>query len=339
MNDLSLAPLDQSQQLAHFCKASSDSLRLMILRVLASDSFGVQELCTIFSIKQSAMSHHLKVLAQAGLVERRREGNSIFYRRSEPASRAQLQRLQRQLFVEVDALSINAEVSQGIERVRCERSQRSQLFFNQNINNFREQQDLIADYQQYSDSVRQMLSSLPLSAHGCVVEVGPGAGEFLSELSPRFEQVIALDNSKVMLEQARDFADSNKLSNITFIHGDTSDARQQQLRADCVVMNMVLHHTPSPADIFRDVASIMQPGASLLITELCHHDQEWARDACGDLWLGFEPSDLDTWATAVGLHDGQNVYLALRNGFRIQVRQFYKPTDATGTRCPLNANE
>ena len=67
-------------------------------------------------------------------------------------------------------------------------------------------------------------------------------------------------------------------------------------------------------------------GGSLLITELCRHDQRWAESACGDLWLGFEPADLTQWAQAAGFENGRAVYLAQRNGFRVQIRQFIKAT-------------
>ncbi|CAH0992920.1 2-methoxy-6-polyprenyl-1,4-benzoquinol methylase, mitochondrial [Sinobacterium norvegicum] len=336
MND-QIAQSSQDEELlsllAHFSKASSDPLRLMILRVLASDSFGVLELCTIFSIKQSAMSHHLKVLAQAELVDKRREGNSIYYRRQAPGARASLQLLQQQLFSDIDHLVIDAQRQQGIDQIRQERSLSSRQFFDQNSEKFREQQDLIAHYQHYQDSVRQLVSSLPLQSDQLALEVGPGAGEFLPELSKRFSSVIALDNSASMLNTARQLTDGQQLNNIEFINGDTATAREQQLAVDCVVMNMVLHHTPSPADIFSDIASVMRPGASLIVTDLCNHDQVWAKESCGDLWLGFEPSDLTDWASQVGLLDGQNIYLSLRNGFRIQVRQFYKPSPAATARC------
>jgi hypothetical protein len=87
----------------------------------------------------------------------------------------------------------------------------------------------------------------------------------------------------------------------------------------------VLHHTPSPATLLEDISGSLKSGGLLLITELCRHDQEWAQEACGDLWLGFDPEDLRSWAEAAGLREGQSVYFALRNGFQIQVRQFIKP--------------
>lgn len=94
-----LAPLPgaATDALAALCKATGDTLRLDILRVLRNDSFGVLELAQIFAMRQSGMSHHLKVLAKAGLVITRREGNSIFYRRSLPAGDSHWCRVHEQL--------------------------------------------------------------------------------------------------------------------------------------------------------------------------------------------------------------------------------------------------
>jgi len=61
-----------------------------------------------------------------------------------------------------------------------------------------------------------------------------------------------------------------------------------------------------------------------VLTELCEHEQAWAREACGDVWLGFAPEQLSLWAAASGLREGRADYLALKNGFRIQIREFLK---------------
>jgi SAM-dependent methyltransferase len=91
------------------------------------------------------------------------------------------------------------------------------------------------------------------------------------------------------------------------------------------VINMVLHHVPSPGRLFEDIGRLLNKNGCLLISDLCHHDQQWAREACGDVWLGFEPDDFSGWARHAGLQEGQSQYMALRNGFQIQVRQFFKP--------------
>jgi ArsR family transcriptional regulator len=85
---------------------------------------------------------------------------------------------------------------------------------------------------------------------------------------------------------------------------------------------MVLHHLPSPSQVFHSARELMKPGGQLLIADLCSHDQDWTRHICGDLWLGFEPNDLDEWAQDADLVKGQSVYLGLRNGFQVQVRLY-----------------
>jgi ubiquinone/menaquinone biosynthesis C-methylase UbiE len=99
----------------------------------------------------------------------------------------------------------------------------------------------------------------------------------------------------------------------------------EDLQADCVVINMVLHHTPAPGEVLRDVAACLAPGGVVLVTDLCNHDQGWARENCGDLWLGFDPQDLAQWAEDAGLNEIASVYLAQRNGFQVQVRLFGGP--------------
>ena len=62
--------------------------------------------------------------------------------------------------------------------------------------------------------------------------------------------------------------------------------------------------------MLADVAAALKPGGVLLLTDLCAHDQAWTREACGDLWLGFEPEELARWAADAGLAQGESVYLA-----------------------------
>ena len=102
-------PDSLAADLASLCKDSADPLRLQVLRVLREDSFGVSELCSIFDIRQPALSHHLKVLAGASLVATRREGNSIFYRRAQLGQRPELESLQAQLFAAVDQIELPVE--------------------------------------------------------------------------------------------------------------------------------------------------------------------------------------------------------------------------------------
>ena len=313
---------EPADELAALCKAGGDPLRLNVLRALANDSFGVLELAQIFAIGQSGMSHHLKVLAQAGLVATRREGNAVFYRRALPHGELLGGTLHGALLAEVDELQLPAEVQTRIAAVHAQRAAASRDFFARAADKFQAQQDLIAGLPQYRDSLLALLDALSFPAGATALEVGPGDGSFLPELARRFARVTALDNSPAMLELARERCVREGLNNV---HLQLADALQTpQAPADCVVLNMVLHHFAAPAEAMRQLTPLLKSGGSLLITELCSHNQSWAREACGDLWLGFEQDDLARWANAAGLAHGDSLYVGLRNGFQIQVRHFQR---------------
>ncbi|PYC23569.1 ArsR family transcriptional regulator [Aquipseudomonas alcaligenes] len=314
---------EPADELAALCKAGGDPLRLNVLRALANDSFGVLELAQIFAIGQSGMSHHLKVLAQAGLVATRREGNAVFYRRALSQGELLGGTLHGALLTEVDGLQLPAEVEARIAAVHAQRAAASRDFFARAADKFQAQQDLIAGLPQYRDSVLALLDALGFAAGSTALEVGPGDGGFLPELARRFRHVVALDNSPAMLELARQRCNEERLGNVEL---KLADALNDEIdAADCVVVNMVLHHFAAPAEALKQLARLVRPTGSLLITELCSHDQSWARTACGDLWLGFEQEDLARWADAAGLTPGESLYVGLKNGFQIQVRHFAKP--------------
>ncbi len=311
---------DDSDQLAALCKAGGDSLRLNVLRALASDSFGVLELAQIFATGQSGISHHLKVLTQAGLLATRREGNAIFYRRALPHADSLGGRLHAALLEEVDQLSLPLEVQARIAAVHAQRSAASEDFFMRMAGSFQARQDMIAGLPQYRDSVVALLDALDFAPTSTAIEVGPGDGSFLPELAHRFAQVVAVDNSPAMLELARARCEQAALGNVEL---KLADALQDDCpSADCVVLNMVLHHLAAPGEALKQLARLVNPGGSLLVTELCSHNQSWAREACGDLWLGFEQDDLARWADAAGLTPGESLYIGLKNGFQIQTRYF-----------------
>jgi len=303
------------------CKGAGDPLRMQILKVLQQNAYGVLELCQVFDIRQSAMSHHLKILANAGLVATRREGTTIFYRRNPRNSNSDLQALQQALFYSVDEASLDDALDGHLTQINNDRASASVAFFNRNAARFEENQDLIASWADYGDSVEGFLDS-SVKATGAAIEVGPGYGQFLAKLSSRFDQVIALDSAREMLDECELRATRQGLTNVQFTLSDTLAAEGQGLKADFLSLNMVLHHNPTPADIIADCAGLLNEHGVLLITDLCAHDQEWVKETCGDLWLGFEPEELTRWAGMAGLTEGNSLYLTQRNGFRIQLREF-----------------
>ena len=312
------------QPLTQLCKAAGDPLRMQILRVLRHNAYGVLELCQIFAIRQSTMSHHLKLLANAGLVATRREATSIFYRRKIAHSDQTIEQFLRALYVAVDQLALEPSQKHSIEQVHAERSANSLQFFQDNAERFEANQDLIASWRDYGDSVERFVTEQVAGDRGCAVEIGPGYGDFLPYLSRQFGRVIAVENAAPMLAACRQRMADVGLANIDYLHADSSATELAGVAADLVSLNMVLHHNPAPAQIIADAAKLLSAGGSLLITELCEHDQQWAQSACGDLWLGLAAEALEEWCSAAGLVAAASLYTAQRNGFRVQIRQFIR---------------
>ena len=303
------------------CKAAGDPLRMQILRVLQENSYGVLELCEVFDTKQSAMSHHLKILANASLVATRREGTSIFYRRNELNSDVDLQALQTSLFETIDNAALDLNYINRLTSINTARSEASVSFFNRNAGRFESNQDLIAGWDDYGESIKTFMPRNQIISNNAL-EIGPGYGQFLSTLSKQFNNVTALDSSIEMLEQCKKHAANDNLNNIDFILGDTRKALLDEKRYDFISINMVLHHNSTPPDIISDCAKLLKENGILMVTELCEHDQEWVKDSCGDIWLGFLPESLTRWAKNAGLVDSNSLFTTQRNGFRIQIRQF-----------------
>jgi len=324
-NSTETVPTSMSEAfLACACKAAADALRIKILRVLRAESFGVLELCHILDLAQPKLSHHLKVLSKAGLVATRREGNSIFYRRPLLATESPLTQFNQALFNSIDQLPLDTKMIGRLDKIREERAQSSVDFFTKNAAKFREHQALITENSQYVANIRDLVKLTQLPNSATAIEIGPGEGDYLIELAIQFGQVVALDNSASMLAIAQQKTNKAHLDNIEFIHGEPLDAVTQNIKVDLLVSNMVLHHIASPAEFFQHSSQLLKVGGYMLIAELCPHDQSWVKDSCGDIWLGFEPEELQHWAKTADLISRQNLFLGLRNGFQVQLHLFQK---------------
>lgn len=320
--DASDTPLEL---VAAVLKAAGDPLRLEILRILQRDTFGVLELCQLLDVKQSGMSHHLKVLSRAQLLEPQREGNSIFYRRPLCAAADGLdEQARRQVFALADQLSLSDERLAKITAIRLQRGEQSRLFFERNADQFIEQQELIAPHALYAAPAAAIIRAQQPGIRMQALEIGPGEGAFLLSLSPWFERVVGLDNSPQMLQVAASRCQQAAAANVELVVGETAVLLDRGEAFDLIVANMVCHHLPNPADLFLDAAALLNNGGRMVVSDLCSHEQDWVRETCGDIWLGFTPEQLTSWAQEAGLQTTETLFIGLRNGFQIQVREFVK---------------
>ncbi len=314
------APQGASQELVAICKAVADSLRLDILRVLSHDSFGVQELAGILAVPQPGMSHHLKIMTKAGLLDTQRQGNSIFYRRSLIDHQHPCADFLASLYETVSRLPLADDVQARVQRTHSDRAAQSRLFFEKHVDKFRERQGQLCELEQYLPNLREVLDVMRLGRESQVMEVGPGEGQLLVELAERYQHLLALDSSEEMLSLTRQAMQGH--GSLQFVRSSLEDFEGTAASFDALILNMVLHHMPSPQRVFAKARQLLKAEGFLLIADLCLHNQEWTRSSCGDVWLGFDPQDLRDWAVQEGFCEIQSLYLGLKNGFQIQIKLF-----------------
>lgn len=309
-------------QLLACLRACADGARLAILRLLARDAYSVQELATILGLGQATVSHHLKTLADAGLLRLQRDGTHRFYRRAHrPNPPALGDRTLTALFEELDEAPLSDDLAAGVAAVLAERGARSQAFFARNAEAFEASQDLIALPDRYLPLLAEWLPVRGRSA----LEIGPGLGAFLPTLLRRFEQVWAVDNSEEMLRRCADRLQAEGHPLPQFHCGAFERLPQNTPvpgEQEVVVLAMVLHHCPTPAQLAAAAAQALGAKGALLIAELSPHEQAWVGDACGDLWLGIEPEQQDRWAAEGGALLEERQFLTLRNGFQIHLSRY-----------------
>ena len=292
-------------------KAIGDPLRAQIVQSLAEDAFGVLELCEIFEMAQPAMSHHLKILSEAGLVSRRKEGTTVFYQRMAYPEHA----LVPSLYDELDQVELDASISARLGAIHERRSQRSRDFFANNADAFEQQSELICSPDIYRETVLELVQHAHPLRRRSALEVGPGTGTMLTDLAQDFAKVTAMDTAEEVIAS---IAEEVTHDNVNLVMQDflKTDTRECY---DLILAAMVVHHFPSPARFFKQARQLLHKSGLVIIAELCAHDQEWVQDACGDLWLGFREEQIQNWAQRAGLEIRDQQFLAQRNGFRVQV--------------------
>jgi len=274
-------------------KALADPCRLRLVAVLLQGEFTVQELTRILGMGQSRISRHLKILAEAGVLAVKRQGTWSYYRVGEgsdfftairPAFERELETLpERRLDLAATAAALE------------ERRRRSLEFFDRHARQWDSLSRSLLPVPEYLD---RLLESVPEVA--TLLEIGIGTGALLSSLSGRAGQVIGVDHSAAMLDEARRRLAAEGVSRVELRLGEMTHLPIGDGGAGCVVANMVLHHAADPLTVLREIRRVLAPGGTLLLADLARHEREWAREQLADQWLGFEPDELRCWLSDAG---------------------------------------
>jgi ubiquinone/menaquinone biosynthesis C-methylase UbiE/DNA-binding transcriptional ArsR family regulator len=277
-------------------RAAGEPTRLRILALLAREELAVLELCRVLDQSQPRVSRHLKLLAEAGLVERFPDGAWVFYRLT---GAGQAGELVSETLARIDpadpALLRDAE---RLTAVRGERAQDAAEYFARNAARWDEIRSLYVSDEAVEAAILKAAGPGPFKR---LVDLGSGTGRMLTLLGPQAAAALGLDLSQQMLNIARNHVAEVGLERCELRHGDIFGTRLPDESADLVVVHQVLHYLADPAAAVREAARIVAPGGRLIIADFAPHGLEFLREQHQHRRLGFAEPEMGRWLADAGL--------------------------------------
>jgi ubiquinone/menaquinone biosynthesis C-methylase UbiE/DNA-binding transcriptional ArsR family regulator len=274
-------------------RAAAEPTRLRLLALCAQGELTVSELTDILGQSQPRVSRHLKLLCDAGLLDRFREGNWVFYRLAE---RGDLARLLVGLVPERDpVLALDRERLQAIKR---QRAAQAAEYFRANAAQWDRIRSLHVDDHEVEAA---LLRLLPAGGIDDLLDIGTGTGRMLEVFGARVRRAVGIDLSREMLAVARANLERADLRHCAIRQGDMYQLPLAGASFDAVLIHQVLHYADRPADVIAEAARVLRPGGLLVIIDFAPHALEYLRSEHAHRRLGFADAEVLGWCRAAGL--------------------------------------
>ena len=277
-------------------RAAAEATRVRILFVLSHGEFNVSELTQILGQSQPRVSRHLKLMAEAGLVTRHKEGNWVLFRLSEANLGGALTRAIVGLRPGADQ-----ELARDLARlddVRAARAEAASRYFSDNAARWDELRSLYVKEEDVEAAMLRLMGGDPIRL---LVDLGTGTGSVLKSFAATAGQAIGIDSSRAMLAIARANMDRLGARHIQVRHGDLYALPFADASADAVTIHQVLHYLDDPGRALNEAARILEPGGRLLIADFAPHELEQLREQHAHRRLGVAAEHLAQWLQRAGL--------------------------------------
>jgi len=285
-------------------RATAEPTRLRLLRLCAEGEITVGELVAILGQSQPRVSRHLRLLCEAGLLDRFRDGAFVFYRLARRGAGAALARAVLTLAPEQDP--VLALDRQRLEALRRERAAAASAYFRSNAAQWDKIRSL---YVEEGEVEAALLALLPAKGLGDFLDVGTGTGRMLELFAPLVEHAVGVDLSREMLATARLNLARSGLRNWSLRQGDMYQLPLAAESFDAAVFHQVLHYAADPARAIREAARVLRPGGRLVIVDFAPHQIEALRSDAAHRRLGFADEEIAQWCGEAGFDPGAIAHL------------------------------
>lgn len=277
-------------------RAAAEGTRLRILALLMQAELTVSDLTEILRQSQPRISRHLKLLSEAGLIERHREGSWAFFRVADQEGGAEMVRLLSEyLDPEDPVLSRDRE---RLVAVRQARAKAAQDYFSAHAAQWDRIRKLHAADDAVEAAIVQALADKPMRS---LLDLGTGTGRMLELFGPSIERGLGVDLSPDMLSLARARLDRAGLKHCSVRQGDIYNLALPRESFDVVLVHQVLHFLEDGARAIREAARVLTPAGRLMVIDFAPHDLEFLREEHAHHRLGFAPETVSQWLEAAGL--------------------------------------
>ena len=274
-------------------RALADPTRIRILLLVRRMELAVGELADVLSQSQPRVSRHVRILADAGLVRRYKEGAWVFVRLGDP-------RASEPMLAALDAWDEGEAAADAarLTAVRAERDAAATAYFAAQAEGWDRLRSLhVAE----SDVEAAIVAALGERQLGCLLDVGTGTGRMIELLGQRARSAIGIDRSPEMLRLARGRIEAAGLPHAEVRRGDMFALPLGDASADTIVLHQVLHFADLPAAAIAEAARVLAPGGRLLIADFAPHDREELRSREAHARLGFDAAVVSGWLRDAGL--------------------------------------
>ena len=283
-------------QLLTGLRAVGEPTRLRLVALCAHGELSVSELTQILGQSQPRVSRHLKLLVEAGLLDRFREGAAVYYRLADRTDQAYLARTIVDLLPEDDS-ELNRDL-QRLDQVKQKRADLARAYFSENAARWGEIRALHVPEAKLEKEFVKVLGNKPVADF---LDIGTGTGRILELMAERVERGMGIDVSSEMLTVARTNLEAANLRNVHVRQGDMYNMPIDDQSVDLATLHLVLHYSDDPEQVIEEAVRVLRPNGRLVIVDFLTHNEEQLRAEHRHHRLGFDDNEIEGWLTRHGM--------------------------------------